>query len=77
MRASRGRLLRIHILGSCGVFRLTQLYAGKKLIYMEQGGPQSRRGDVEKKIFSFAGNLTRIPCSALESCSHWLQEINL
>jgi len=72
MRVSRGIVLRIPILGSCGAFNLTlrQLYPGKKLVYVELSGPQSRREDVEKKILSFAGNRTRISCSALEACPH-------
>jgi len=57
MRVSRCRVLRIQILGSCGVFKLTlrQVYPGKKLVYMDLGGPQSRRGMWRRKYFLLQG----------------------
>ena len=56
----------IHNLGSCGDkclnSRSGSFTLGKEPEYMGLGGPQSRRGDVEKKNTSFAWN--RIPLTA-------------
>jgi len=57
--------LAIHNLGSCGDKCLSSrsggFTLGREREYIVQGRPQSRRGNVEKKNTSFAGNRTVHP----------------